>query len=203
MTNLDSILKSRDSTLLTKVHLGKAMIFPVVIYVYESWTIKKAGCQRIDAFELWCWGWLLRVPWTAWRSNQSIIKEIQYWIFWSWSWSSNTSATFAKNWMIGKDPDSGKDWRPRRRRRQRIRWLDGITLSKLSEMVKYREAWHGSVYGVTKSWTWLSDWTAATTKKNNWINDWVREHILICPQSTRSFTIYTFTGYPSAVEIAI
>ena len=104
---------------------------------------------------------------TAWRSNQSIIKEIWHWIFWSWSWSSNTSATFAKNWIIGKDPDAGKDWRPRRRKRQRIKWLDSITgsvdksLSKLLEMVKYREAWHGSVYGVTKSWTWLSDWTAA------------------------------------------
>ena len=115
MTNLDSILKSRDITLLTKVHLVKAMVFPVVIYGCESWTIKKAECQRTDSFELWCWIRLLRVPWTARRSNQSILKEIspehsleglmlklEAPILWP---------SDAKSWLIGKDPDAGKDWR--------------------------------------------------------------------------------------------
>ena len=99
MTNLDSILKSRDITLLTKVHLGKAMIFPVVVYIYESWTINKAECQRIDAFELWCWGRLLRVPWTAWRSNKSILKEInpEYSMEGLMlNWSSSTLATWCE-----------------------------------------------------------------------------------------------------------
>ena len=116
MTNLDSILKSRDTTLLTKVHLVKAMVFPVIMYGCESWTIKKAECRRIDAFELWCWKRLLRVPWTVRRSNQSILKEI------SWSWiftgrsdvEAETSVLWppdVKNWLIWKDPDAGKDWR--------------------------------------------------------------------------------------------
>ena len=109
MTNVDSILKNRDITLPTKVHLVKAMIFPGVMCGCDSWTIKKAECQRIDAFELWCWKGLLRVPWTTRRSNQSILKKSVlniHWKDWCWSWNSN-----AKNWLTGKDPDSGKDWR--------------------------------------------------------------------------------------------
>ena len=112
LTNLDSILKTRDITLLTKVHLVKAMIFPVVTYGCKSWAIKKAECQRIDAFELWSWRRLLKVPWTARRSNQSILKEIspEYWLE-GWCWSSNILAPDAKIWLIEKDPDAGKDWR--------------------------------------------------------------------------------------------
>ena len=114
MTNLHSILKSRDITFPTKVHLVKALIFPVVMYGCESWTIKKAECWRIDAFELWCWRRLLRVPWTARRSNQSILKEISLGFHWKdccWSWNSNTSANWYENWLIWKNCDAGKDWR--------------------------------------------------------------------------------------------
>ena len=118
-TNLDSMLKSRDITLPTKVHLVKAIVFPVVMCGCESWTLKKAKHQRIDAFELWCWRRLLRVPWTAKRLNQSILKEISpeysvlniHWKDWCWSWNSNTLLPNAKSWVIGKDPDAGKDWR--------------------------------------------------------------------------------------------
>ena len=118
-TNLDSMLKSRDITLPTKVHLVKAIVFPVVMCGCESWTLKKVEHQRIDAFELWCWRRVLRVPWTAKRLNQSILKEISpeysvlniHWKDWCWSWNSNTLLPNAKSWVIGKDPDAGKDWR--------------------------------------------------------------------------------------------
>ena len=168
MTNLDSIFKSRDITLPTKVRLVKAMVFPVVMYGCEGWTVKKAECQRIDAFELWCWR-LLRVPWTARRASQSILKEIspgisleemmlklklQY--FWP---------PHAKTWLIGKGSDAGRNWGQEEKGTTEYEMAGCITdsmdmsLDEFRELVMDREPWHAAIHGVTKSQTRLSNWT--------------------------------------------
>ena len=185
MRNLDSILKSRGITLPTKIRLVKAMVFPVVMYGGESCTIKKAEHRRIDAFELWCWRRLLIVPWTARRSNQSILKEVrpeysleglmlklklQYFSYLMWRTDSLENIL-----MLGKIEGG------RKRGWQKMRWLDGsinamdMGLSRLWELVMDREVWHAAVHGVTKSWTWLSDWTERTL--DPWVGmiPWRRE----------------------------
>ena len=199
MTNLDSILKSRDITLQTKDHLVKAMVFPVVVYRCENWTTKKAECRRIDAFELWCWRRLLRVPWTARRSNQSILKEIspeysleglmlklKFHYFGHLMWRTDS---LEKTLMLGRIEGRRSGW-------QRIRWLDGVTdsmdmsLSKLRELVMEREAWHATVHGVTKNWTRLSDWTEL-----NW---YVTSIFLIYPSlPSFPFGYHKFLSYVS------
>ena len=191
MTNLDSIFKSRDITLPTKVCLVKAIAFPTVMYGCENWTTKKAERWRIDAFELWCWRRLLRVPWTASRSNQSILKEInpgcsleglmlklklRY-----FGHLMQRADSFEKTLMLGKI--GGR----RRRGRQRMRWLDGITDSmdmgfgELQELVMDREAWRAVVHGVTKSWTRLSNWTelkgeqVLLSSRQSLLNPWEKD----------------------------
>ena len=183
MTNLDNILKSRDITFLTKIHLVKAMIFPLVAYGCKSWTTKKAECWRIDASELWCWRRLLRVPCTARKSNQSILKQInseyslegpmlklklQY-----FSHLIGRANSLEKMLMLGNT--EGK----RRRGWQRARWLDSITssmdmnLSKLHKMTEDRGAWPTPVHGVAKSWTWLSDWAHTQGTQSSYWGVWV------------------------------
>ena len=178
MTNLDSILKSRDITLIIGICIVKAVVFPVVMYGYESWTIKNAEHQRIDVFELWCWRRLLKVPCTVRRWNQSAFKEVnseysleglmlklklQY-----FGYLMQRANSEENTLMLGKI--EGR----RRRGRQRMRWLDVIThstdmsLSRLRETVQDREAWHDTTHGVAKSWTWLSDWTTTTPPDIGW-----------------------------------
>ena len=188
MTNLDRVVKSRDITFPMKVHIVKAMVFLVVMYGCESWTIKKAECQRTDAFELWCWRRLFRVPWTAKTSNQSILKEIslEYSLeglmlklklqcFGHLMWRTDS---LEKTLMLGKI--EGR----RRKAWQRTTWLDGITdsmdmsLSKFREMVKDRKSWHAAVHSIAKSQTQLSNWTTTKVRMSaSQVAQWRRTHL--------------------------
>ena len=173
MTNLDSIFKSRDITLPTKVHLVKAMVFPVVMYGCESWTIKKAEHRRIDAFDLGCWRRLLRVLWTARRSNQSILKEI------SWIFIERTNAEApilwppdTKNWLLRKDPDVGKDWRQEEKgttKDEMIRWHHQLNRHEFEQAPGVGDAQGGLLCcspWIARSWTLLSDWTELNCQKS-------------------------------------
>ena len=172
MTNLDSILRNRDITLPTKVHIIKAIVFPVVMCVWESWNRKKAECQRVDVFKLWCWRRLLRVPWTARRSNQPILKEIipeysleglmlklklQYFAHLMWRTDS-----LEKTLKLGK-LRAGGEGGPEDKMTAWHHWFNGHEFEQTPEIVKDREAWRGAVHGVARSWAWLSDWKTTTT----------------------------------------